>query len=144
MAKWGKVPLLDTYRQMAIRQQKKKDWEACKWWAERGLALYGKRAAREEAVEDLIKRRNRAIAKLEAAISQQTALTPEEFARADVGGQCGDSSPAGLKVDLRQITHFVRLAARADRRVGRGKVAKPFVVRDRCHPGLSIGMATNY
>ncbi len=26
MAKWGKIPLLDTYRQMAVRQQKKKDW----------------------------------------------------------------------------------------------------------------------
>jgi hypothetical protein len=60
-------PLLDTYRQMAIRQQKQRDWEACKWWAERGLALYGERAAREEAVEDLIKRRNRSVAKLEAA-----------------------------------------------------------------------------
>jgi HIRAN domain len=66
MAKWGKIPLLDTYRQMAIRQQRLKDWRACKWWAERGLALYGQQAAREEAVEDLIKRRNRAIAKLEA------------------------------------------------------------------------------
>jgi hypothetical protein len=52
---------------MAIRRQKKRDWQACKWWAERGLALYGQQAAREEAVEDLIKRRNRAIAKLEAA-----------------------------------------------------------------------------
>jgi hypothetical protein len=76
VAKWGKVPLLDTYRQMAIRQQKKKDWEACKWWAERGLALYGNRAARQEAVEDLIKRCNRAIAKLESTATprQQTQL----------------------------------------------------------------------
>jgi hypothetical protein len=41
--------------------------QACRWWAEHGLALYGQRAAREEAVEDLIKHRNRAIAKLEAA-----------------------------------------------------------------------------
>jgi HIRAN domain-containing protein len=64
MAKWGKVPLLDTYRQMAIRQQKKKDWPACVWWCERGLAVYGEDAAREEAVEDLLKRRNRARAKL--------------------------------------------------------------------------------
>jgi hypothetical protein len=78
MAKWGKVPLLDTYRQMAIRQQRKKDWQACQWWAERGLALYGQRAAREEAVEDLIKRCNRAIAKLEAA-----AATPGRPARSD-------------------------------------------------------------
>jgi len=67
MAKWGKIPLLDTYRQMAVRQQKKKDWRACQWWAERGLSLYGNHAAREEAVEDLIKRRNRAAAKLESA-----------------------------------------------------------------------------
>lgn len=67
MAKWGTIPLLETYRQMAIRQQKKKDWQACRWWAERGLALYGQQAAREEAVEDLVKRRDRAIAKLEAA-----------------------------------------------------------------------------
>lgn len=65
MAKWGKVPLLETYRQMAIRQQKLKDWEACRWWTERGLALYGNKAVREEAVEDLLKRRNRALAKLE-------------------------------------------------------------------------------
>lgn len=66
MAKWGKVPLLETYRQMAVRQQKQKDWEACRWWAERGLALHGNNAAREDAVEDLLKRRNRALAKLEA------------------------------------------------------------------------------
>jgi len=75
-AKWGKVPLLDTYRQMAIRQQKKRDWEACKWWAERGLALYGQRAAREDAVEDLIKRRNRAAAKLEATATARSHDQP--------------------------------------------------------------------
>jgi hypothetical protein len=70
MAKWGKVPLLETYRQMAIRHQKRKDWEACRWWAERGLALYGNNAAREDAVEDLLKRRNRALEKLEAQRSR--------------------------------------------------------------------------
>lgn len=63
--KWGKIPFLDTYRQMAIRQQKLKDWDACLWWAERGLALYGDLPARDEAVEDLLKRRNRALAKLQ-------------------------------------------------------------------------------
>jgi len=66
MAKWGKIPLLDTYRQMAIRQQKLRDWNACIWWAERGLALYGNNAAREDAVEDLLTRRDRALSKLEA------------------------------------------------------------------------------
>jgi len=84
MAKWGKVPLLDTYRQMAIRQQKQKNWEACKWWAERGLALYGQRAAREEAVEDLIKRRNRAITKLEVQVLPRQAVASERAALAVV------------------------------------------------------------
>jgi hypothetical protein len=64
IAKWGKVPVLETYRQMAIRQQKQKDWSACLWWCERGLALYGAQAARDEAVEDLVKRRNRAMSKV--------------------------------------------------------------------------------
>jgi hypothetical protein len=84
MAKWGKIPLLDTYRQMAIRQQKRKDWQACKWWAERGLALYGQRAAREEAVEDLIKRRNRAVEKLGAAAAQVRQVRPESKHKAVV------------------------------------------------------------
>jgi hypothetical protein len=69
MTKWGKVPLLETYPQMAIRRQKQKDWEGCRWWAQRGLDLYGHNAAREEAVEDLLKRRNRAVAKLEGQAS---------------------------------------------------------------------------
>jgi hypothetical protein len=78
VAKWDKVPLLETYRQMAIRQAKRKDWSACRWWAERGLALYGHRAAREEAVEDLTKRRNRAIAKLEATAAPTQRVSPPE------------------------------------------------------------------
>jgi hypothetical protein len=45
MAKWSKVPLLETYRQMAIRKQKHRDWNAVVWWTERGLALYGNDAA---------------------------------------------------------------------------------------------------
>ncbi|WP_165555907.1 HIRAN domain-containing protein [Kribbella pittospori] len=67
MTKWNKIPLLETYRQMAIRQQKKKDWQECLAWTERGLSLYGEAAAREDAVEDLQKRRNRALTKLEQA-----------------------------------------------------------------------------
>jgi len=75
-SKWGKVPLLETYRQMAIRQQKQKDWQACLWWAERGLALYGAAAAREDAVEDLLKRRNRAMAKLESPPKASARRSP--------------------------------------------------------------------
>ena len=62
MAKWGKIPVLETYKQMAIRQQKHKDWVQCIWWTERGIALYGDSPAREAAVEDLQKRRQRALA----------------------------------------------------------------------------------
>ena len=75
-SKWGKVPLLETYRQMAIRQQKQKDWQACLWWAERGLTLYGAAAAREDAVEDLLKRRNRAMAKLESPPKASARSSP--------------------------------------------------------------------
>lgn len=64
IGKWGTIPMLELYRQMAIRQQKLQNWEACRWWAERGLAVYGGKCSREDAVEDLQKRRNRALAKL--------------------------------------------------------------------------------
>jgi hypothetical protein len=56
MADWGKVPVLDTYRQMAIRQQKRHDYSQALWWVERGIALYADDAARPEAVDDLRKR----------------------------------------------------------------------------------------
>ena len=48
--------MLDTYRQMAIRQQKQYDYGRVLWWAERGIALYGDDAARPEVVDDLRKR----------------------------------------------------------------------------------------
>jgi hypothetical protein len=56
ISKWGRVPVLELYRQMAIRQQKAKDFEHALWWAERGIAIYGADCARAEAVEDLQKR----------------------------------------------------------------------------------------
>ncbi len=62
--KFGEVPLIDTYRQCAIRQHKAKDWESSLRWAERGLEVYGEDAARPEAVKDLKKRIERAKAKM--------------------------------------------------------------------------------
>jgi DNA-directed RNA polymerase subunit RPC12/RpoP len=56
MGKWGQVPVLETYKQMAIRQQKAKNFEQALWWAERGIAIYGTDCARPEAVEDLQQR----------------------------------------------------------------------------------------
>ncbi len=64
LAKFGSVPLIDTYRQEAIRSQKAGDWQGCLDWARRGLAMYGQEAARGEAVEDLEKREKRALEKL--------------------------------------------------------------------------------
>lgn len=62
--RWGVIPTLELYRQMAIRQQKVGDWTASLWWAERGIVLYGDAPARVDAVEDLQKRANRARTKL--------------------------------------------------------------------------------
>jgi hypothetical protein len=69
LAKWGKVPLLETYRQMAIREQKAHNYSQALWWAERGIAIYGNDCARPEAVEDL---RSRA-AKYRAKLAEQPA-----------------------------------------------------------------------
>ncbi len=46
-------------------------------WAERGLTLYGQGAAQEMAVEDLVKRRNRAIAKLDGAARPESRVRVE-------------------------------------------------------------------
>jgi hypothetical protein len=73
LAKFGKVPLLDTYRQMAVRQQKAKNWAQAIWWAERGLSLYGQNAARPEAVDDLEKR----VAAYHAKLSKESRATPQ-------------------------------------------------------------------
>jgi hypothetical protein len=56
IAYWGKVPAVDTYKQQAIRQQKRHDYTQALRWAERGLAVYGDEAARPEAVQDLSRR----------------------------------------------------------------------------------------
>jgi rubrerythrin len=65
--KFGRLPILDTYRQAAVRCQKAGDWEAVRRWAERGLSVYGEDAAKPETVEDLRKRLAHAAAKIEAA-----------------------------------------------------------------------------
>jgi hypothetical protein len=64
MAQWGKVPVLDLYRQMAIRQQKLHDYAQALWWVERGLVIYADDAARPETASDLRQRAARYRAKL--------------------------------------------------------------------------------
>lgn len=56
VAKFGAVPLLDTYRQAAIRHQKAKDFEKALWWTERGITFYGDRPAKPEMPQDLQRR----------------------------------------------------------------------------------------
>lgn len=62
--KFGVVPLIEMYRQAAIRWQQAKQWGAVRDWATRGLETYGHEAARSEAVADLEKRLAHAIEKL--------------------------------------------------------------------------------
>ena len=73
IAYWGKVPVLDTYRQMAIRRHKQHDHGQALWWAERGLALYGDSAARPEAAADLRKRSDGYRARLEREMRRQSS-----------------------------------------------------------------------
>jgi hypothetical protein len=65
--KFGVVPVIEMYRQTAVRCQKAKDWQAMREWVQRGISVYGEQAARAEAVEDLHKRLGYATAKIEAA-----------------------------------------------------------------------------
>jgi len=74
--KFGRTPVVDMYRQAAIRCQKARDWGKAETWAERGLAFYGTDAARPEVVEDLRKRLAHAQAKMAAAAADRTRTEP--------------------------------------------------------------------
>jgi hypothetical protein len=76
LAKFRKVPVLETYRQMAIRWQKARDWQQAIWWVERGLALYGEHAARPESVDDLRNRLTAYQAKLTAPTKPPRKVAP--------------------------------------------------------------------
>jgi hypothetical protein len=76
IAKFGAVPMIEMYRQAAIRCQKSKDWTEMRRWAERGIAVYGDQPARPEHLLDLEKRLACAIGKLEA--SQPMAPRPTQ------------------------------------------------------------------
>jgi hypothetical protein len=71
--KFGCVPIIEMYRQAAIRCQKAHDWHQMRFWAGRGLAIYGSDAGRLEAVADLDKRIAYAEAKIAAANAPRPA-----------------------------------------------------------------------
>lgn len=79
--KFGAVPVIELYRQAAIRCQKARDWPRMRFWAERGLAVYGSEAARPEAVADLRKRLAYAEAKLDPVKAARSADRPTRTVR---------------------------------------------------------------
>lgn len=60
----GAVPLLETYKQQAIRQQKAKRFAEALHWADRGIDLYGDEADDPSWPDDLRERRGKYAAKL--------------------------------------------------------------------------------
>jgi hypothetical protein len=54
--KFGAVPLLETYRQAAIRHHKANNPGMALWWSERGLMRYADHPVDEDVVRDLHKR----------------------------------------------------------------------------------------
>jgi hypothetical protein len=84
MEKFGRMPVLDTYRQAAIRAQKARDWAGVQRWAERGIDLYGPNAGRPEAVDDLRKRLAYAAAKLQPPATRNRRRTSDAGASVSV------------------------------------------------------------
>jgi hypothetical protein len=78
LAKFGRLPILDTYRQAGVRCQQAKDWRGAAVWCERGLALYGAEAAKPEFIDDLRKRLTHALAKLNAANTPKPTRKPRQ------------------------------------------------------------------
>ena len=72
-SKFGTLPLLETYKQQCVRQQKAKDFQRGHWWAERGLALYGQDAHSQDWTNDLRKRLSTFRAKLDAPVPNPKA-----------------------------------------------------------------------
>lgn len=121
LEKWGKVPLLETYRQMAIRQQKRRDWAAVVWWTTRGLSLYGTAAARSSSVEDLLKRRHQGLAKLEAPVSKRPPPRPQLVAVPSIDGSSLPADPtSGISRPLETLT-CAQCTTSFDRLVVRGR-----------------------
>ena len=64
---FGDLPLLEVYKQAAVRHQKAGNWQEALRWADAGVAMYGDQASRPEFREDLEKRAARYREKLRPA-----------------------------------------------------------------------------
>ena len=73
LEKFDQIPLLETYKQQAIRCQKAHDFESALWWAERGIDLYGDHAADPAWVQDLEVRARKFRAKIDGGSATPSA-----------------------------------------------------------------------
>lgn len=88
------LPLLEVYRQAAIRHQKAHAWEPAIRWAHRGLAVYGVDALDPNSVDDL----NVRLGKYQAKLAAERAPKPTPIRRPKV--ETGPSLPSqqGMEV----------------------------------------------
>jgi predicted Zn-ribbon and HTH transcriptional regulator len=76
----GGVPVIEMYKQAAIRHQKAHDWQAALRWAEAGLQVYGTEALRREFVDDLGRRANDCRNKLKPKLTRENRTPTERTA----------------------------------------------------------------
>lgn len=80
IAKWGKLPLLQTYRQAGIRHSKGGNLAATVEWCERGIAMYGDDAFSQDWVVDLEKRSAQAQARMDKKSGRGSKPSPSQSA----------------------------------------------------------------
>ena len=97
LAKFGAIPLLETYKQQSIRQRKERNWNEGLRWAHRGLSLYGDEPAKQDWVDDLRKRASYFQAKIEG---ESSPPTPPRRARS--------RNREASKIELLTCTHCGR------------------------------------
>lgn len=73
MSKWGKLPLLQTYRQAGIRHSKAGNLAGTVDWCERGIVMYGDDAFSQDWVVDLEKRSAQAQTRLDKKAGKATS-----------------------------------------------------------------------
>lgn len=95
IGEFGGIPLIELYRQQAIRWKKSHEWDRVIDWAERGLLVYDADACRPDDVTDLRERVAYARAKLQPAAprtqrrSPTPAVSPLQNLEVLICTQCG-------------------------------------------------------
>jgi hypothetical protein len=84
IAMFGGLPLMETYKQAAIRHQRVHDWASALQWADDGIAIYGNDALRPEFRDDLAQRAARYRQQLESQSSQPRRSLPNPMTPGEV------------------------------------------------------------